>query len=43
MMGRNRGARSSRADHLFTLKVEHGCSEVLTDLVETLSVIPALV
>ena len=31
----NRGR--TRADHVFTLKVEHGCGEVLTDLVETLS------
>ena len=37
----NRGR--TRADHLFTLKVEHGCGEVLTDLVETLSAIPSLV
>ena len=36
----NRGR--TRADHLFTLKVEHGCGEVLTDLVETLSAIPSL-
>ena len=33
----------TRADHLFALKVEDGCGEVLTDLVETLSVIPSLV
>ncbi len=31
----NRGR--TRADQLFTLKVERGCGEVLTDLVETLS------
>lgn len=37
----NRGR--TRADHLFTLKVEDGCGEVLTDLVETLSAIPAQV
>ena len=37
----NRGR--TRADYLFTLKVEHGCGEVLTDLVETLSAIPSLV
>jgi hypothetical protein len=37
----NRGR--TRADHLFTLKVEHGCGEVLTDLVETLSAVPSLV
>ena len=36
----NRGR--TRADHLFTLKVEHGCGEVLTDLVETLSAVPSL-
>jgi hypothetical protein len=35
----NRGR--TRADHLFTLKVEHGCGEVLTDLVETLSAVPS--
>ncbi len=35
----NRGR--TRADHLLTLKVEHGCGEVLTDLVETLSAIPS--
>ncbi len=33
----NRGR--TRADHLFTLKVEHGCGEVLTGLVETLSAV----
>jgi hypothetical protein len=33
----------ARADHLFTLKVEHGCGKVLADLVETLSAIPSLV
>jgi NAD-dependent SIR2 family protein deacetylase len=37
----NRGR--TRADHLFTLKVEHGCGEALTDLVETLAAIPSLV
>ena len=37
----NRGR--TRADHLFTLKVEHGCGEALTDLVETLSAIPSMV
>jgi NAD-dependent SIR2 family protein deacetylase len=31
----NRGR--TRADHLFTLKVEHGCGEVLTELAEILS------
>ena len=36
----NRGR--TRADHLFTLKVEHGCGDVLTDLVETLSAVPSL-
>jgi hypothetical protein len=36
----NRGR--TRADHLFMLKSEHGCGEVLTDLVEALSAIPAL-
>jgi len=36
----NRGR--TRADHLFTLKVEHGCGEVLTDLVEALCAIPSL-
>ena len=30
----NRGR--TRADHLFTLKVEHGCGEVLTELVDAL-------
>ena len=35
----NRGR--TRADHLFTLKVEHGCGEALTDLVETLAPIPS--
>jgi NAD-dependent SIR2 family protein deacetylase len=34
----NRGR--TRADHLFTLKVEHGCGEALTDLIETLAAIP---
>ena len=34
----NRGR--TRADHLFALKVEHGCAETLTDLVETLGAIP---
>jgi hypothetical protein len=33
--------RRTRADHLFTLKIEHGCGEALTDLVETLSAIPS--
>ena len=37
----NRGR--TRADHLFTLKVEHGCGEALTDLVETLAGIRSLV
>ena len=37
----NRGR--TRADHLFTLKVEHGCGDVLTDLVEALSAVPSLV
>ena len=37
----NRGR--TRADHLFTLKVEHGCGDVLTDLVEILSAVPSLV
>ena len=37
----NRGR--TRADHLFTLKVERGCGEALTELVETLSAIPSLV
>jgi NAD-dependent SIR2 family protein deacetylase len=37
----NRGR--TRADHLFTLKVEHGCGEALTDLVETLAAIPSMV
>ena len=37
----NRGR--TRADHLFTLKVEHGCGEALTELVETLAGIPSLV
>jgi NAD-dependent SIR2 family protein deacetylase len=37
----NRGR--TRADQLFTLKVEHGCGEALTDLVETLAGIPSLV
>ncbi len=36
----NRGR--TRADPLFALKIEHGCGEALTDLVETLSAIPAL-
>jgi NAD-dependent SIR2 family protein deacetylase len=36
----NRGR--TRADHLFALKVEHGCGEVLTDLVKTLSPSPSL-
>jgi len=27
---------------VFTLKVERGCGEVLTDLVETLSAVPSL-
>ncbi|MEO8346433.1 MAG: NAD-dependent protein deacetylase [Betaproteobacteria bacterium] len=36
----NRGR--TRADHLFTLKVEHGCGEALTDLVEGLLAIPSL-
>jgi NAD-dependent SIR2 family protein deacetylase len=36
----NRGR--TRADHLFTLKFEHGCGEVLTELVKTLSAIPSL-
>ena len=31
----------TRADHLFTLKVEHGCGEALTDLVERVSAIPS--
>jgi len=34
----NRGR--TRADHLFMLKVEAGCAEVLTELAETLSAIP---
>ena len=37
----NRGR--TRADHLFTLKVERGCGEALTELVETLSAIPSIV
>ena len=37
----NRGR--TRADHLFTLKVENGCGEALTDLVKTLAAIPSLV
>jgi NAD-dependent SIR2 family protein deacetylase len=37
----NRGR--TRADHLFTLKVEHGCGEVLTGLVETLSAVASRV
>ena len=37
----NRGR--TRADHLFTLKVERGCGEALTELVETLSAISSLV
>ena len=37
----NRGR--TRADHLFTLKVERGCGEALTDLIETLAGIPSLV
>ena len=37
----NRGR--TRADHLFTTKVEHGCGEALTQLVETLAGIPSLV
>jgi len=37
----NRGR--TRADHLFTLKVEHGCGEALTDLVEALAGMPLLV
>ena len=36
----NRGR--TRADSLFTLKVEHGCGEALSDLVESLSAIPCL-
>ncbi len=36
----NRGR--TRADPLFTVKVEHGCGETLTDLVETLSAIPSM-
>jgi len=37
----NRGR--TRADHLFTLKVERDCGEALTDLVDTLAGIPSLV
>ena len=37
----NRGR--TRADQLFALKIEHGCGEALTDLVETLAGIPSLV
>jgi NAD-dependent SIR2 family protein deacetylase len=37
----NRGR--TRADHLFTLKVEHGCGEALTNLVGTLAAIPSMV
>ena len=37
----NRGR--TRADQLFTLKIEHGCGEALTDLVDTLAGIPSLV
>ena len=36
----NRGR--TRADHLFTLKVGHGCAEALTDLVDTFSAVPSL-
>ena len=37
----NRGR--TRADRQFALKIEHGCGEALTDLVETLAGIPSLV
>ena len=37
----NRGR--TRADHLFALKVEYGCGEALTDLVEALAAAPSLV
>jgi len=37
----NRGR--TRADRQFALKIEHGCGEALTDLVDTLAGIPSLV